>query len=242
MEQPSPVGEQPVPPWGLKEILQAIGLLMAAVVFAVGIVGLVAAATDASLSSTEELGVGIVGTLILDIVLFGLAAAFTVWKFRLRWRSLGFSLLRPDRAWVPAATVVAIFAVLSVYSIIVQLIGADELLPQSTLEEDIFDHRTLVVLAGVLAVIAAPIAEETFFRGFLFVGLTKRFGFIWAALISGFLFSLAHAQPTTLIPFTLVGMLFAWAYIAAGSLWGAIAAHLIFNLISFLVALAGLAE
>jgi membrane protease YdiL (CAAX protease family) len=242
MEQPSLVGEQPAPPWGLKEILQAIGLLMASIIFAVGIVGLVAAATDASLSSTQELGVVIIGTLILDIVLFGLAAAFTVWKFRLRWRALGFSLLRPDRVWVPAATVVAIFAVLAVYGIIVQLIGSDKLLPESTLEEDIFNHRALVVLAGMLAVIAAPIAEETFFRGFLFVGLTKRFGFIWAALISGFLFSLAHAQPTTLIPFTLVGMILAWAYIATGSLWGAIAAHLIFNFISFLVALAGLAE
>lgn len=238
-EQPPPV---PAPPWGVKEILQAIGLLLAGVIFVVGIAGLVVAATDASLSDTETLGVSILGTLILEIALFGLAAGFTVWKFRLSWRALGFLVPRADRVWVPIATVVGTFAVLSVYAILVDLIGADELLPQDTLQENVFDHRALVILAGILAVITAPIAEETFFRGFLFIGLTKRFGFVWAAAISGFLFALAHGEPSTLIPFTIVGMVFAWAYVAAGSLWGAIAAHLIFNLISFLAALAGVAE
>jgi hypothetical protein len=242
MEQPPPTEDQQAPPWGTREILQAIGLLLAGAVFAIGIAGMVVAASDMSVSPTEELGIGIIGILILDIALFVLAAAFTVWKFRLHWRALGFLLPRLERAWVPVATVVGIFIVLYAYTAIVDLIGADELLPESTLEEDIFDHRTLVIMAGLLAVIAAPIAEETFFRGFLFAGLIKRFGFIWAALISGFLFSLAHLQPTTLIPFTLAGMLFAWAYVAAGSLWGSIAAHFIFNLIGFLANLAGLAE
>lgn len=238
-EQPPPL---PAPPWGVKEILQAIGLLLAGAIFVVGIASLAVAATGASLSSAEEIGVTIAGTLVLDIALFALAAGFTVWKFRLRWRALGFLIPRADRAWVPIATVVGTFVVLSVYTLLIDLIGADELLPQSTLEEDVFDHRALVIMAGILAVITAPIAEETFFRGFIFVGLTKRFGFVWAAVISGFLFALAHGQPSTLVPFTIVGMVFAWAYVAAGSLWGAIAAHLIFNLISFLAALAGVAE
>ena len=80
--------------------------------------------------------------------------------------------------------------------------------------------------------------EETFFRGFVFGGLSKRFSFLGAALMSGFLFALAHGQPTTLIPFTLVGMLFAAGYAYTGSLWTTIAAHFTFNLISFSITLA----
>jgi len=56
--------------------------------------------------------------------------------------------------------------------------------------------------------------------------------------MSGFLFSLAHGQPTTLIPFTIVGMLFAAGYAYTGSLWTTIAAHFTFNLISFTLTLA----
>jgi membrane protease YdiL (CAAX protease family) len=66
----------------------------------------------------------------------------------------------------------------------------------------------------------------------------EKFTFLGAALMSGFLFSLAHGQPTTLIPFTLVGMTFAAGYAYTGSLWTTIASHFTFNLISFTVALA----
>jgi membrane protease YdiL (CAAX protease family) len=123
--------------------------------------------------------------------------------------------------------------------VVVQLVGAEDLRPQSTLGADVFDNRALVVMAGILAVLAAPVAEETFFRGFLFGGLVKRLGIFGAALASGFLFSLAHAQPTTLIPFTFVGMMLAWSYVYTGSIWTNIGAHLVFNLISFSISLAG---
>jgi uncharacterized protein len=171
--------------------------------------------------------------------LFGLAAFFSIGRYRLRWSALGFRPLVLDRAWVIAATVVGMFAVVVVYTVIVKLIGAEGLLPQSSLGADVFENRVLVVMAGILAVLAAPVAEETFFRGFLFGGLTKRLGIFGAALASGFLFSLAHAQPTTLIPFTFVGMLLAWSYVYTGSIWTNIGAHLVFNLIGFSVALAG---
>ena len=80
--------------------------------------------------------------------------------------------------------------------------------------------------------------EETFFRGFVFGGLSKRFSFLGAALISGFLFAIAHMDPTLLIPFTAVGMIFAAGYAYTGSLWTTIAAHFTFNLISLTITLA----
>jgi len=225
--------------WGLREIAQALGIVVAGLIFLTGAAALVAAVAGLTFTDSQVLGVSLVATLFLDLGLFGLAAIFSVGKYRLRWSALGFRPLVLDRAWVIAATVVGMFAVVVVYTVIVQLIGVDDLLPQSTLEGDVFDNRALVVMAGILAVLAAPVAEETFFRGFLFGGLVKRLGIFGAALASGFLFSLAHAQPTTLIPFTFVGMVLAWSYVYTGSIWTNIGAHLVFNLISFSVSLAG---
>ena len=225
--------------WGPREIAQALGIVVAGLIFLTGAAALVAAVAGLTFTDSQVLGVSLVATLFLDLGLFGLAAIFSVGKYRLRWSALGFRPLVLDRAWVIAATVVGMFAVVVVYTVIVQLIGVDDLLPQSTLEGDVFDNRALVVMAGILAVLAAPVAEETFFRGFLFGGLVKRLGVFGAALASGLLFSLAHAQPTTLIPFTFVGMVLAWSYVYTGSLWTNIGAHLVFNLISFSVSLAG---
>jgi uncharacterized protein len=225
--------------WGPREIAQALGIVVAGFLFLGATAALVVAVVGLSLSNSQVLGVSLVATLFLDLGLFGLAAIFSIGKYRLRWSALGFRPLVLDRAWVIAATVVGMFAVVEVYIVIVQLIGVDDLLPQSTLEGDVFDNRALVVMAGILAVLAAPVAEETFFRGFLFGGLVKRLGVFGAALASGLLFSLAHAQPTTLIPFTFVGMVLAWSYVYTGSIWTNIGAHLVFNLISFSISLAG---
>jgi hypothetical protein len=237
-EPPAAVSDERVA-WGLKEIAQAVGLAVAGLLFVGANVALVAAVAGLSLSDSQVLGVGLVATLFLDLGLFGLAALFSVGKYHLRWSTLGFRPLELDRAWVVVATVVGIFAVVLVYGLIVQLLGLDDLLPQSTLGEDLFDNRALVIVAGLLAVVTAPLAEETFFRGFLFGGLVKRLGVFWAALASGFLFSLAHGEPTTLLPFTVVGMLLAWSYLYTGSLWAAIGAHFLFNLISYSVAVGG---
>jgi membrane protease YdiL (CAAX protease family) len=118
------------------------------------------------------------------------------------------------------------------YSGLMQLIGLDELLPGPNVPEAMFEERLVLPLAGVATVLVAPLAEETFFRGFMFGGL-RRFGFFWAALVSGLLFSAVHLNPGGLIPLALVGMLFAWAYTRTGSLWTPIYAHLTFNLVSF---------
>jgi len=98
--------------------------------------------------------------------------------------------------------------------------------------EDLFESRAVLPFVGVVTVLTTPVVEETFFRGFVFGGL-RRYGFFWAALSSGLLFSAAHVSLGGLIPLALVGMLFAWSYTRTGSLWTAIYAHLFFNLVSF---------
>ncbi len=114
--------------------------------------------------------------------------------------------------------------------------------PQGNIPDKVFDSVPLVVLVALLSLVLAPIIEETFFRGFLFGGLRGRWGVFFAALASGLLFALAHIDPLLYVPFTLVGMVFAWGYVYSGSIFSSMIAHLLFNAVSFSVALSGVAD
>ena len=91
------------------------------------------------------------------------------------------------------------------------------------------------VLSAILVVAAAPFGEETFFRGFLYGGLKKRIGLVWAAVVSSVLFALVHApQGAALAPaMFVVGLLFALLYEWRGTLVASMAGHAAFNLIGF---------
>jgi membrane protease YdiL (CAAX protease family) len=71
------------------------------------------------------------------------------------------------------------------------------------------------------------------FRGFLFEGFRKHWGFLLAALLSGLLFAGAHGQPGLVIPFGMIGFIFAFVYQKSRSLPTSISAHFLFNLINF---------
>jgi membrane protease YdiL (CAAX protease family) len=90
---------------------------------------------------------------------------------------------------------------------------------------------------GAVVVVAAPIAEETLFRGFLYAGLRRRFSVGPAALVSGTLFGAVHyagSEFALIIPsLILVGIGLALVYERRSSLLASITAHAAFNLIGF---------
>ena len=92
-----------------------------------------------------------------------------------------------------------------------------------------------VFMLGVGMVIVAPIVEEITFRALLFRGFRQRWPLPLAALVSGFVFAAFHLSATTLIPLTLTGTAFAWAYARTGSIWAAILPHAGLNAIVFIV-------
>ena len=66
-----------------------------------------------------------------------------------------------------------------------------------------------------------PVAEETFFRGFLYGGLRGSWGPVRGGAVSAGLFGLAHPDLFLIVPVTLLGALLVWLYAWTGSLWGA---------------------
>jgi len=87
----------------------------------------------------------------------------------------------------------------------------------------------LLMVAAVL--LAAPLGEEVFFRGFLQPRLMQRWGAPMGLLATSVLFSLIHIDPVGFLARVALGLLFGWLAYAGGSLWVSIAAHAAYNLL-----------
>jgi len=88
---------------------------------------------------------------------------------------------------------------------------------------------------GVVAIVLAPVVEETFFRGILYPAL-KQTGFPRLALWgSAILFALMHFNVVSFVPLMLLAVLLALLYEQTGNLLAPVAAHSMFNSVNFAV-------
>lgn len=93
-----------------------------------------------------------------------------------------------------------------------------------------------LALAIALGGVAVPIAEELFFRGFIYTGLRHRWGLRVAVTVSAVIFSLVHMVPGVLLPIFAMGVLFALLFEATDSLWPCILLHGLINSLAFVAA------
>lgn len=93
--------------------------------------------------------------------------------------------------------------------------------------ESIFSRSALPMMLAVT--LAAPFGEEIFFRGLLFPALASRWRPLWAALLSGALFSLIHLDPVGFVGLWEIGFLLAVLRHRSGSLWPPILLHAVNN-------------
>jgi membrane protease YdiL (CAAX protease family)/uncharacterized RDD family membrane protein YckC len=102
-----------------------------------------------------------------------------------------------------------------------------------------FGHGVVgAVIAAILIVLAAPVAEETFFRGFVFGGFRQRWSFPVAATLSALLFGAIHASggSLTVVPqLAIFGFLLAWVYEETGSIYSTIPLHILNNALAFTI-------
>ena len=90
------------------------------------------------------------------------------------------------------------------------------------------------VIVGFLAfVILAPIAEELFFRGFLFGRLRRLLPFWAAALLTSMLFGLAHGQLNVGIDTFALSLVLCFLYEGSGAIWSSIVLHMLKNGVAF---------
>jgi membrane protease YdiL (CAAX protease family) len=97
------------------------------------------------------------------------------------------------------------------------------------------DSAAAFAAAGFLVCVVAPVAEELFFRGFLFGALRRR-GLVVATLVSGVAFGLAHVASSPIgfiVPLAALGIILALLYERTGSLYPSMGLHALNNSIAF---------
>ena len=176
---------------------------------------------------------------VFQLSALGSAWWFGVRKYKLSFKALG--LRKPERGWpwLPFTLVVGAMAVVILYSLALSALGIE---PNTDLPDAVYDNIGPLVIALGLTTLVAPFVEEIFFRGFVFGGITRRFGWVWGALGSGVLFGAAHIANAGYLyvvpPIIGIGVLFAWAYRYSRSIYPSIAAHFLFNLLQMIAVLA----
>jgi membrane protease YdiL (CAAX protease family) len=219
-------------PWGLRDMVVA-GLATIGLV----IVGVVVALVVAVAWS----GLGLPGLSpgVQVFLIFGLEALLIVpawiWgpgKHGGGWDRLGLRPFAPLRglAWVIGG-LVAILAINVVWEGIRQRLGwpgQPDFLP--IFGEGVGGLALALFLGGVVA----PIAEEVFFRGYLYAGARSRWGVVWGAIASSVVFALVHVTPGVLPPIMVMALIFVILYERTRSIWPCIILHGAVNSLAFI--------
>ncbi|MCL4489042.1 MAG: CPBP family intramembrane metalloprotease [Chloroflexi bacterium] len=230
---PAPASRQvPAVPWGILDIVLAIIVAGLAVL----VLNLVALGLSLVMGvSLEQNGSALAIFLaVQDLIVVGAALLFSTARYRVGFDRLG---LRPFSVPAGCAMVVALlmasYAVRALYAVVAMAFGV-QISPQAVLSQ--LDVRGAgFIFTFIAAAVIAPIAEETFFRGFMYGGLRKRIGVVGAMLVSTIFFTALHLSADLFVPIFFLGLFLAWLYEYTGSLFPGMLLHAANNAISLIL-------
>ncbi|MEA2135663.1 MAG: protease family protein [Solirubrobacteraceae bacterium] len=221
----------PVPAWAPLAAMFA-GFVVATLAYVMIAAGIEAGGGNVTTGGPP--GLVISATLIQDVALIVAAVMFAgMWARGLTPASFG--LRRVPLARAAGWTVLAFVMFWILTGIYISLVGQPD---QQELTRDLRDEESLSALIGygVLLAFIAPLAEELFFRGFVFGVLREKIGPAWGALATGIVFGLVHVAGSpieTVGVLIILGVLLCVVYQQTGSLLPCIGLHAVNNAISF---------
>jgi membrane protease YdiL (CAAX protease family) len=185
--------------------------------FALGLVGtalvaIVAAGVGGATLAHPTPAVSLLEDLVFDLSFVG-AALYFASRAGLRLSEFGFRRVGLGlAASAVALAAIGYYVLTALYASLVRLHGTDKL-PS---ELGVSKSTAALIGAAVFVCVIAPIAEEMFFRGFIFGALRKlrirvsgrQLGTLLAAILTGILFGLAHtgsASSQYLLPLGFLG-------------------------------------
>ena len=89
--------------------------------------------------------------------------------------------------------------------------------------------------AGLFLLFIGPFIEEVLFRGFIYNVFNTTWPTWFASLLSAILFALIHFQLQNIIPLIFLGILLNYVYHRTGSIWTAVAFHMLNNTVAFIL-------
>jgi membrane protease YdiL (CAAX protease family) len=225
------------PPWPVWAAPAAIAVGFACGIVVSVIVGGIAKAGGSSLTNPTP-AVSLISDLLFDAAFVGAALYLaTVGGGHVRPADFGFRRVRFRlAAGSVLAAAVGYYVISAIYAALLHLHGSDRL-PK---ELGVSKSTAALVGATVFVCVVAPIAEEFFFRGFIFGALRqmrivvagREIGTWVAAILTGILFGLAHtgsASSQYLIPLGFLGFVLCLVRWRTRSLYPCMALHSINN-------------
>ncbi|MCP4669443.1 MAG: CPBP family intramembrane metalloprotease [Deltaproteobacteria bacterium] len=162
---------------------------------------------------------------LAELALLGPVWWLTIRKYKVPWERLGLRGFKWGVVGLGCGLMVLSFIFNVIYG---RLLAIFNLRAQVDLVP-IFAQLSSPWWLLVAGVAVAPVVEEIFFRGFLFAGLRKYYGWHKAAIFSSALFALIHVQPTAMIPIFILGYIFSYLYYRSNSIWPGILMHVSTN-------------
>ena len=165
------------------------------------------------------------------------AAAIGFARMRRRARITDFGFRRPHGWGAVGWAALAMFTFWLCAGIYGAIVAPDE--EAAPLDDlGLEEGRVFVWLAAALVIVAAPVFEEFFFRGFFYPALRARWRVGWAAAVTGIVFGAMHVfnGPVFIPPLMLFGAILCLLYERTRSLYPGIALHVLQNTLAFGVA------
>ncbi len=146
-----------------------------------------------NVAATESLFL-ILNQALLSVVLLAYLAAQMRHTFRAPfWRTTGWRPLETSQT-PRAAAYLGLILSGCLLAILVTMSSALFKTPKQTLMQEFFEDRRSALLLMSMAVLVAPVLEETIFRGYIYPVIARSFGVTTSILVTGTLFGLLHAS------------------------------------------------
>jgi membrane protease YdiL (CAAX protease family) len=171
--------------------------------------------------------------LIYGLILFFLYVTLALLRGQPFWQTLGWRKILPKSDGQPRHPLIYFFTGCGL-SLMVFALTAIIKTPENTPIEQVFKFKQTAILFVAMAVLVAPLAEETIFRGYLYPMFARWFGVVPSIVVTGVLFGLMHGPQlggakSLIAVMSLVGIIFTVVRARTGSVFASYLMHLGYN-------------
>ena len=187
----------------------------------------------------------VLGSMVIwyAMIFFFLYITLSVLRGHSFWECLGWRKIKSFNAGPPKSPAFFLLAGAGL-SLAVAVLSSRMKAPENTPVEELFKYRHTALLFIAMAVLIAPLVEETLFRGYLYPMFARSFG-VWPGIIlTGVLFGFMHGAQlgwtwSLVSVLIMVGIIFTFVRARTGSVFASFLMHLGYNSLISVFALIG---
>jgi uncharacterized protein len=167
------------------------------------------------------------------LLLFFLYVTLALLRGQPFWRTLGWRKLPLKSDGLPRHPLIYFFTGCGLSLLVFALTSVIQT-PENTPIEQVFKFKQTAMLFLATAVLIAPLAEETIFRGYLYPMFARWFGVLPSIVVTGVLFGLMHGPQlggakSLIAVMSFVGIVFTLVRARTGSVFASYLMHLGYN-------------